>query len=166
MLTPSFILFFSRTFLSSNCVSFKTNKTFNVTDCVQVGHAQIIGHFWWQKSVWIATPNHSTRIRKKQLHLPATRLIACDLQDVRVTRFKNGEHRHLKVTTARGTKFGVSTVEAVHRGFGKHGVVLNFGLTNSWAIVGDEDKFWFSWTKGAKSFTVTKFVFSWFHNKL
>ena len=41
-------LFFSRTFLSSNCVSFKTNKTFNVTDCVQVGHAQIIGHFWWQ----------------------------------------------------------------------------------------------------------------------
>jgi len=41
-------IYFSRTFLSSNCVSFKTNKTFNVTDCVQVGHAQIIGHFWWQ----------------------------------------------------------------------------------------------------------------------
>ena len=102
--------------------------------------------------------------RKQQL-LPVTKLIACDLQDVRVTRFKNGEHRHLKVTTARGTKFGVSTVEAVHTGFGKHGVVFNFGLTNSGAIVGHQNQFGAAGTKGTESFTVPKLVFTGFHDE-
>ena len=44
----------------------------------------------------------------------------------------------MKVTTTSGTKFGVSTVEAVHRGFGKHGVVLDLRLAQRRAVVGDE----------------------------
>lgn len=69
--------------------------------------------------------------RKQQL-LPVTKLIACDLQDVRVTRFKNGEHRHLKVTTARGYQVRCFHRRSGAQGFWKAWRSIQFRIDEQW----------------------------------
>merc|ERR1740121_3035541 len=60
--------------------------------------------------------------------------------DVGVTRISDREAAHAVVAPARRAKLVVVSAEVVHASLGKHGIVLDLALAQSWAIVRDQNQ--------------------------
>ena len=67
-------------------------------------------------------------------------LLLHGLEDVGVTGLRDAKDRDSVVFTAGGAELDVVSVEVVHGGSGKHGVVLDLGLSQRRAVVGDDDQ--------------------------
>jgi len=65
-------------------------------------------------------------------------LLGGGLDNIRVTRISDGEHRHAMKLTTSGTKVNIVTGVVMDTSLGKHGVVLNFRLAYGGAVVRDD----------------------------
>jgi len=86
--------------------------------------------------------------------------------DVRVTGVDNREDSYAEVLTTGGTEVGVVARVVVYTGLGKHGVVLDLGLTKGRAVVGDDDELGFARAKGLEGGLVAKGGLARLHYKL
>lgn len=67
-------------------------------------------------------------------------LVLESTKNIRVTSVGDGDGRHTEVLTATGTEVDAVALVVVHGGLGEHGVVLNLGLSQRRAVVGDENE--------------------------
>ena len=67
-------------------------------------------------------------------------LVLESTENVGVTSVRDGNGRHTEVLTATGTEVDAVTLVVVYGGLGEHGVVLNLGLSQGRAVVGDKNE--------------------------
>ena len=67
-------------------------------------------------------------------------LVLESTENVGVTSVRDGDGGHTEVLTATGTEVDAVTLVVVYGGLGEHGVVLNLGLSQGRAVVGDENE--------------------------
>lgn len=87
-------------------------------------------------------------------------------EDVGVTSVGDDHDGHAEELTAGGTQGGVVARVVVHAGAGEHGVVLDLGLLQRGAVVGDEDHLGSARAEGADGLLGAEHVLATAHDQL
>ena len=69
-----------------------------------------------------------------------SQLVLEGTKNIRVTSVGNGDGRHSEVLTATSAEDNAVALVVVHGGLGEHGVILNLGLSQRRAVVGNENE--------------------------
>lgn len=86
--------------------------------------------------------------------------------DVGVSRVSDREAAHSIVPSTGSAKLIVVTMEVVHTGLRKHGIILNLTLAQSRAVVGNEDKLGFALAQCLQSRFESQAVLATLHHQL
>ena len=67
----------------------------------------------------------------------------------------------VKILTAGSSQFDVITLVVVDTGLGQHSVVFDFGSTQLWGVISQNDQLSLALTELTDGFSVTQVVFTW-----
>jgi len=85
--------------------------------------------------------------------------------DIRVTGVSDGKAGGAEVLAASGTEVQVGAIVVVDGSLGEHAVVLEFGLADGVAVVGDDDDLGAASTEGAHGLVEAKAVLAGLHDE-
>eukprot|EP01113_Clastostelium_recurvatum_P043452 TRINITY_DN718_c0_g1_i2.p1 TRINITY_DN718_c0_g1~~TRINITY_DN718_c0_g1_i2.p1 ORF type:complete len:157 (-),score=10.34 TRINITY_DN718_c0_g1_i2:69-539(-) len=92
-------------------------------------------------------------------------LLGHGADDVRVTRVGDGHDGHTEVLSAASAKVDVAANIGVDTSLGEHGVVLDLGLAEGSAVVGDDDELSLATADGLKGLLVAEDVLATLHDE-